>query len=42
MGRLLAVMRLEIQFFVVIVIGYIFMGLVLQIVNLFIPGGNKR
>ena len=35
-------MRLEIQFFLVIVFVYIFMGLVLQVVNPFLPGGNKR
>ena len=42
MGRLEIVMRLEIQFFLVIVIVYIFMGLVLHVVNTFMPGGNKR
>ena len=41
MGRLEVVMRLEIQFFLVIVIVYIFMGLFLQVVNPFMPGGNK-
>ena len=35
-------MRLEIQFFLVIVIVYIFMGLVLQVVNPFMSGSNKR
>ena len=35
-------MRLEIQFFLVIVNVYIFMGLGLQVVNPFMPGGNKR
>ena len=33
-------MRLEIQFFLFIVIVYIFMGLVLQVVNLFMPSDN--
>ena len=42
MGRLEVVMRLEIPFFLVIVIAYIFMGLVLQVVNPFMPGSNKR
>ena len=42
MGRLEVVMRLEIQFFLVIVTVYIFMGLVFQAVNPFMPGGNKR
>ena len=42
MGRLEVDMRLEIQFLLVIVIVYIFMGLVLQVVNPFMPGGNKR
>ena len=42
MGRLELVMRLEIQFFLVIVTAYIFMGLVLQVVNPFILGSNKR
>ena len=41
-GRLEVVMRLEINFFPFIVIVYIFMGLVLQEVNPFILGGNKR
>ena len=41
-GRLEVVMRLEIQFLLVIVIVYIFMGLVLQVVNPFMPGGKKR
>ena len=35
-------MRLEIQFFLVIVIVSNFMGLVLQVVNLFMPSGNKQ
>ena len=35
-------MRLEIQLFLVIAIVYIFMGLVLQEVNPFMVGGNKR
>ena len=35
-------MRLEIHFFLVIVIVYSFMGLVLQVVNPFMPGSNKR
>ena len=35
-------MRLEIKFFLFIVIVYIFMGLVLQEVNPFIPGENKK
>ena len=30
------------SFFLVIVIVYIFVGLVLQVVNPFLPGGNKR
>ena len=34
-------MRLEIHFFLVIVIVYSFMGLVLQVVNPFMPGSNK-
>ena len=42
MGHLEVVMRLEIQFFLVIVIVYIFMGQVLQVVNPFVPGVNKR
>ena len=42
MGRLEVVMHSEIQFFFVIAIVYIFMGLVLQVVNPFMPGGNKR
>ena len=42
MGRLEVVMCLEIQFFLVSVIVYIFMGLFLQVVNPFMPGGNKR
>ena len=42
MERLEVVMLLEIQFFLVIVIAYIFMGLVLQVVNLFMQGGNKH
>ena len=42
MGRLDVVMRLEVQFFLVIFIVYIFMGLVLQVVNPFMSGGNKR
>ena len=42
MGRLEVAMRLEIQFFLVIVIVYISMGLFLQVVNPFMPGGNKR
>ena len=40
MGRLVVVMRLEIHFFLAIVITYIFMELVLQIVNPFMLGGN--
>ena len=40
MGRLVVVMRLEIHFFLAIVIIYIFMELVLQIVNPFMLGGN--
>ena len=35
-------MRFEIQFFLVTVIVYIFMGLVLLVVNPFMPGGKKR
>ena len=36
-------MRWEIQFFLVIVIVYIFMGLILQeVVNPFMPGDYKR
>ena len=42
MGRLEVFMRLQIQFFLVIVIAYIFIGLDLQAVNPFMPGGNKR
>ena len=42
MGRLEVVMRLEIHFFLVIVIVYSFTGLVLQVVNPFMPGSNKR
>ena len=42
MGRLEVAMRLEIQFFLVSVIVYIFMGLFLQVVNPFMPGGNER
>ena len=42
MGHLEVVMNLEIQFLFVIDIVYIFMGLVLQVVNPFMPGGNKR
>ena len=42
MGCLEVVMYLETQFFFVIVIACIFMGLVLQVVNTFMPGGNKR
>ena len=42
MRHLEVVMSLEIQFFLVIDIVYIFMGLVLQEVNLFMPDGNKR
>ena len=42
MERLEVFVRLEIQFFFVIVIIYIFMGLVLQLVNPFMPGDNKR
>ena len=42
MGRLEVVMRLEIHLFPVIVIVYIFMGLVLQVVNPLMPDGNKR
>ena len=41
MGRLEVVMRLEIQFFLVIVIVYLFMQLVLQVVNPFMPDSNK-
>ena len=36
------VMRLEIHFFLAIVIVYIFMGLVLQVVNPFIPCDDER
>ena len=42
MGRQNIVMHSEIQFFFVIAIVYIFMGLVLQVVNPFMPGGKKR
>ena len=42
MGRLEVVMHLVIHLFPVIVIAYIFMGLVLQVVNPFMPDGNKR
>ena len=35
-------MHLEISFFLVIIIIYIFMGLVLQVVNPFMLDGNKR
>ena len=42
MGRLEVVMHSEIQFFFVIAIVYIFMELVLQVVNPFMPGGNKK
>ena len=42
MARLEVVMRLEIKFFLVIVTVYILMGLVLQVVNPFMPDGNKR
>ena len=35
-------MRLEINFFLAIVIVYIFMGLVLQVVNPFIPCDDER
>ena len=42
MERLEVVMRFEIQFFLVVVIVYIFMGLVLLLVNPFMPGGKKR
>ena len=42
MGRLEVVMPFEIQFFLVIVIVYIFMGLLLQVVNPFMPSGNKK
>ena len=41
MGRLKVVMRSEIQFFFVIATVYIFMGLVLQLVNPFMPVGNN-
>ena len=41
MTRLEVVMRLEIYFFLVILIVYSFMGLVLQVVNPFMPGSNK-
>ena len=41
MGRLEIVKSLEIQFFLVTVIVYIYMGLVLQVVNPFMPGGYK-
>ena len=36
------VMRFEIHFFLAIVIVYIFMGLVLQVVNPFIPCDDER
>ena len=42
MERLEVLMRQEIQIFLVVFIVYIFMGLVLQVVNPFMPGGNKR
>ena len=35
-------MRFEIHFFLAIVIVYIFMGLVLQVVNPFIPCDDER
>ena len=41
-GHLKVFMRLEIQFFLVIAFVYIFMWLVLQAVNPFMQGGNKR
>ena len=41
MRRLEVVKRLEIHFLLVIVNVYICMGLVLQVVNPFMPGGNK-
>ena len=41
-GRLEFFMCLEIQFLLVIVFVYISTGLVLQVVNPFMPGGNKR
>ena len=41
MGRLKVVMRSEIQFFFVIATVYIFMGLVLQLVNPFMLVGNN-
>ena len=42
MWHLYVIMRLEIQFFLVIFIVYIFMGLFLLVVNPFMLGGNKR
>ena len=42
MERLEVLMRQEIQIFLVVFILYIFMGLVLQVVNPFMPGGDKR
>ena len=42
MERLEVLMRQEIQIFLVVFIVYIFMGLVLQVVNPFMPGGDKR
>ena len=41
MGGLEVVMCLEIHFFLVIVIVYIFMGLVLQVVSSFMPSSSK-
>ena len=41
MEHLNVVMRLEILFFFVIAVAYIFMGLVLQVGNPFMPIGNK-
>ena len=41
MRRLEVVTRLGMHFFLIIVIVHIFMGLVLQVVNPFMPGGNK-
>ena len=42
MERLEVLMRQEIQIFLVVFIVHIFMGLVLQVVNPFMPGGDKR